>query len=819
MNVKTPHYFLITVLFLMSSALGAQTTISGTVTDAETGEPLPGVNVRIQRTYSGTAAGVDGSFQFTIEKDPPFILEFSFIGYRSLELQIDRSEDASGLRIAMTSQPLNTNEVIVTAELREEIVQKIPMSVAVIDERLVSRSRVIDDPGDLVDYVPGFSGKNYSSNGSLYTVRGINTSGAGSISYEAGVAIFHDGLYNARSTAAGRNFFDIDRVEIVKGPQSTLVGRHAVAGVISIYSKNPKFYKELSVQTAIGNWGQKEITYQFNYPLSNKLAMRIAGVRRYRDGVLEITNLDDETGKIDITGNRLSLLWQPASELNFSLKLEHMYTRGGGLPNKSINPLTGGNPDRFAREYQLDFNPEDINEYFSAALNGNWVLNDRLALKSITGYNHNNQDPFNADLDGSPTHILRLFNPNSFSNFIQEFRLTGETDRLNWFAAASFFDEDARMVVEASLNDFVIIPALLGPAGVPLDFCVDNPACLMDAREISDNNSDNRNYSLFGNARYALSERLDVSFGLRFSFDEKGLITESELGEGAIHSLLGTNIQGPPGDNKNEDSWFSVQPRLALDYDFNENMMIYGTYSHGFKAGGFNLYTASAFEEETNNAFEAGFKSSLAQERIKLNLTGYYMFFQNKQEAFVQNNIIEINNAAEVISRGVELESSFNWPKNFTLIANAGLNFAEYKDFEIPAPNNPDSTLDFSGNTPRTSPRTQLSVIAQYVLPVRKLGDIVLRTDLTYQSQEFYNRNNNEVQLMEGYSLFNAYLGVEQLFNGRVDLAFFATNITDTNYLVDSRQDFTNTPTGFVVTPGLPRLYGVKLKLNNIFEW
>lgn len=813
MNIRTFNFFF---FLLISITLYTQTEVNGIVTDSRTGEPIPGVLIQVAQTFSGTVARQNGQFQFTAPITPPFNLEVSFLGYRSTKIAIDRPEDALGIRIVMEFLPLNMNEVIVTAELREEMVQKVPMSVAVFEQSFLSRSRAINDPGDLVEYVAGFSGKNYSSNGALYSIRGINSTGAGSLSYESSIAIFHDGVYNGRAPTAGRNFFDIDRIEIAKGPQSALVGRHALGGVVSIHSNKPKFYKDLSTQMSIGNWGQKEIQYQFNYPLSNKMAIRFAGLRSFRDGVVKITNLDDTSGKADITGNRFSLLWRPQNGLNIQLQLDHLLTKGGGLPNKSINPLTGGNPDPFNRNIQLDFDPEDRNEYFSAGLHGNWAFNDRLALKSITGYNHNTQDPFNADLDGSPTHIVHMINPNGFSNFIQDLRLSGKSEQLEWFVATSFFYEDVDMIIEGSLNDFIIIPALSGLLGIPPDFCVDNPSCLTDAREISANQANNTSYSLFSNVHYLLGEKLDLSAGIRFSLDEKRLDSGSELGNGAIHAVLGSNIQGPPGFNKSTDNWFGIQPRIALDYDWNEHVMLYGAYSRGFKAGGFNAYTPTRFEKETNDAFEVGIKSSLAHQSIKLNFAAYYMLFKDKQEEFIQNNIIEINNAARVVSRGFEMESSFSFFQNFTFIANAGLNFAEFKEFIIPAPNNPNMLLDFSGNIPRRSPYAQLNVVAQYTVPVKKLGTLIVRADLSHQSKEYFNRDNNQVQQMQGYSLFNAFFGLEKLFKGRIDLALFATNIFNSDYIVDSREDFAG---GFVVNPGVPRLYGLRLNLNNVLNW
>ena len=798
---------IIAITFSGKGDLIAQVRIEGFIKDAINKTTLAGVNVKIKNTFIGTVSNSTGDFQLTTDLPFPIKLSLSYIGYQTEFLTIN--EPVNILEVELKPQSIITNEIIVTAQHREETLQKLPISIAVIDQNFIKNTSELDDPGDLVDYVPGFSGKNYSSNGSWYTIRGINTN-AFSIGYDPSVAIFHDGIFNGRTPTAGRPFYDIERIEVLKGPQGSLFGRNAVAGVVSIHNRKPRFVNEFAFETRIGNWGQAFVKPSLNFKIGEKLAMRYAGVWEKRDGLREVKNFDNhQLGKKDILSNRISLLYRPNSSLNFLFKLEQLETSGGNWPLKGNNLDLGASNNPFDRSIELNLKPADDNIYYTTSLNLNWVINEALSLESISGLNTNEQSPFILDTDGTPTPISTFINPNNFTNVSQEFRLNGKTEQLDWLIAGSYFRENVNMNIQLDLNDFFLIPSV----GFPPNFCETNPNCRINASELSKHKGNNVSWGIYGNLIYSLSSQFKANLGIRYSIDQKELDTRSVLGNGVFHSLINSNLQGPVDTISNKDSWRALQPQLTLQYDIGENLMLYGGYSRGFKAGGHNIYTANSFKSETNDAFEIGFKSNFMKERIRLNIATYYMIFNNLQVEFLENNIIEINNAGKTISSGVEIESGIELKNGVSLVTNAGFNFAEYKDFVVPGPD-PEASLNFSGNVPNRSPKSQISVIGRYEKALKRLGDFVFRLDYTYQSREFYDRSNELDLSFNGYGLINSTVGLEGLFKKQLDISFFMSNITNEDYLVHIRQD----PSGITNVIGAPRLFGFTFRFYSLLS-
>lgn len=809
--MKTIHLMFSLLACLSFSTVISQTTLSGKVTD-EFGEAIPGVNIIIKDTYTGTITDFEGAFKLNVSHAPPLVLIFSYIGFQTQELSITGND--SNINIQMVEQAFKANEVTVTAQLREQALQDVPMSVGVITEKFIARANEIDDPGDLVGYIPGLSGKNYSSGGAWYSIRGISTNAFG-IGSETSVGIFQDGVYNGRATVAATGFFDVERVEVLKGPQGTLFGRNASGGVISIHSKKPGLNKEIFLSSQVGNWGQLGGNWVLNYPLSNSLSVRYSGRHEKRNGVREVSNFNGhQAGAKDVLANRLSFLWRPSDKFNAWLKLENQNIEGGGYAVKSTVTDFGTTSGIFDRAYEVDVKPGDGNNFSAANLKLTWILNDNLSLNSITGYSKNDQHFF-YDLDGTITNIASFNNPNDFTNFLEELRLNGKSDKLDWMLAASIFKEDINMLSEVTSNDYATIPAFLGAFGLG-NYCEENPeACNEYANEKAYHTGNYTGYSVYGNLTYKLTSRFNTTLGLRYSNDVKKFTADMALGKGAFYDLAQANILGAPGQFSKNKSWGAFQPRLALDYKLSENTMIYGGYAKGFKSGGFNDITAESFEAETNNAFEIGMKSSFSNGRGRLNLSLYTQDYQNLQVESIVNGVIQVSNAGNVLSQGLEIETNFSFLQGFDLTANFAFNNAEYKNYVVPDSNDPTKTLDFSGKIPNRSPKTQATLIAQYAKEMGAGKTFVIRTDYAYQSKEFYDRENSDIHSQDAYGLINANIGFEGMWNGLVNLSVFGTNLTDKNYIVMAEDPLA---TGTIYLPGLPRLIGLKLAFNNLLE-
>ncbi|MFQ5652361.1 MAG: TonB-dependent receptor [bacterium] len=803
-------------LFLSSIPAYGQITIKGRITDAATGEGLPSANILVKNSYTGTASGLDGSYSLTVKPAAPFKIVFSFIGYRKHEVEVTSTSAQADIDVALEAQALGSNEIVITAQLREQELQEVPVSVIVLDKQSVARTHVLERPGLLTTSTPGLSGNDLGVSSSYLTIRGIGSSSFG-IGLEASVGVFIDDIYAGRITALAA-FLDVERFEVIKGPQNTLFGRNASAGIISAISNKPKNQKELGLSLGMGNEGQTEVQYVANYPLSKSLFARLAGRLSYRDGVRNVINFqNEEMGKLDLIANRISFLYQPDYNWSVQLSLEHQDDDGGGYGLYGINTDLGVTGNPFDREIELSTKIAENKKLFGARLQMDRLLSSTLHLKSLTGLRTNDSFVY-VDADGSPTDVMIYIQPEKSTTVSQDFRLLGQNNKINWLIATGIFYEDIETTQSIVIDDAIWVGGMpigengLGfahPAFAVGDSISDRLLGPLNAaaREDGLSNGEYLSYALYGDLTYALTEKLNVSAGMRYSIDNKKFTTSLPPGEGVTRTLFGDNLLGPNtgnGEIQDDKSWSGLQPRLAFDYTPQKGIMLYTSYARGYKAGGYNNITAISFDEETSNAYELGLKSSFGNGNYKFNVSGYFTDYANLQVQSIVNTIIAVSNAADVESKGIEIETSANFKSGLSIIANAAIGEARYKNYKIGEDN-------FSGNTPDRSPDNTFSLIAQYMKPIRGLGNLVVRADYGYQSKVYFDRSNRDDLSQDGYGLFNAYVALEKLWGNRLDVILYGYNLTDQNYLVHAEDAI-----GFTVTTirNIPRLFGIKMRMH-----
>lgn len=793
-----------------------QLTLEGKITDAATGEGLPNANIVLKGTYTGSVSNADGRYSLTVYRSAPFTIIFSYVGYRNQEIEVTGSNSQTEINVALETQAIGTNEVVITAQLREQELQKVPLSVSVVDQEFIAKTRIQERPGDIAFYTPGLSGNDPEVGSSYYVIRGIGSNAFG-VGLESSVGVFVDDIYAGRVTTMAA-LFDLERIETIKGPQNTLFGRNASAGVISIISNKPQNRRDLELLLNMGNEGQKEANYIANYPFAPNLFVRLAGRLSSRDGIRRVTNFaNQEIGKFDLIANRLSFLYRPGNDWAFQLNLEYQKNDGGGFALYSINTDLGVTGSPFERDVELSTKGHEDTDVFVGRLQIDKLLTGNIYLKAITGLRSPSQDLL-VDADGSPTPIMDWIYLENSTCLSQDIRLMGLTEKVNWLIATSFYSEAIENTQGPVFNDDAFVGGIpigeneLGfshPAFTVGDSTSDqllgplNPA----AREENVNKGDYLSFALYGDVTYALSRKLNVSAGVRYSLDQKKFTTALPPGDGVTEILFGDNLLGPnTGDGKinNNDTWSGIQPRLAFDYSPQKDMMLYASYARGYKAGGYNFVTAIPFDEEKANAYEVGIKSAFGNRAYKLNISGYYIDYTDLQVQSIVNAIIAVDNAADVESKGVEIEAAANLPGGVSILANASIGEARYKNYQV-------GEEDFSGNTPDRSPDNSYTLIAQYTKPIRSLGNFVARADYGYQSKVYYGRQNRDDLSQEGYGLFNVHLALEKLLRGRLDVIFYGTNLTDQKYLVHAEDAI-----GFGVTTvrNIPRLLGIKINLN-----
>lgn len=804
--------FVLQSLFLQN--ICAQTIFSGTVIDIETTEPLSGANVFVKGTVSGAASGNDGSFSLSTNQSLPLTLTIRYLGYDTQEILV--SVSSSDILVRLSPVVVVGNEIVVTSQLRSQELQEVPMAVSVLDQDAVQRIHLLDHPSDIALYTPGLSGNDPEIGASYLTIRGIGSNAFG-IGLESSVGIFVDDVYAGRVTATSATL-DVERIEVAKGPQNTLFGRNASAGVISIISNKPKNEKELSLSIGIGNEGQREAIYIANYPISNRLFMRLAGKLDIRDGLRTVTNFKDrQIGKLDLFTNRLSLLYRPVNDLSFQFSIEHQNVDGGGYALYSINSDLGVSGSAFDRDIELSSPGFEDETLLGFRLQIDKIINDNLYLKSISGLRYPTIE-LKVDADGSPTYIMDFGYLENSTTFSQDLRLIGRSNRLDWLLAAGIFSESIVNIQSPIFDDHVFVGDLpigeneLGFEHEAFLVC-DNTSdqllgpCISDASEESFNRGDYFSYAFYGDLTYSISEKLNLTTGLRYTKDNKKFRTSTPFGNGVTYIIFGDNLLGPnTGDDelRDEKFWYGLQPRIALDYSPSSDLMIYTNYSRGYKAGGFNTVSAIPFDEESSNSYEFGIKTEFGEGQYKLNVSGYFIDYNNLQVQNIVNTIIAVDNAADVESKGIEVEASAVIIKDFFIKANTSIGQARYQNYEVVDGN-------FNGNTPDRSPDNTFGLVAQYEATIENVGNLVIRADYDYQSKVYFRRDNRDDLSQPGYGIINGYIALEQLMNGRINLALYAHNLIDQNYLVHAEDGI---GVGVTTVRNIPRLIGMRLDIN-----
>jgi iron complex outermembrane recepter protein len=710
----------------------------------------------------------------------------------------------AGAQTAATEAGLD--EIVVTAQRREQRLQDVPVSVSVFDDRFLERSRVAT-VSDLVAFTPGVNGTTVSQTTPRITIRGVSTEdfGAGS---DPALGIYIDDVYLGRGVSSVTDLFDVERVEIVKGPQGSLFGRNTTAGAISIVTARPDADAPAgSIEAVYGRFDQFDVRGMMNLPLGDGLALRVAGSSRTRDGFVSNT-LGGRIGAIQSQAIRTSLgLEQGRSRANVSF--EYRNTRG--QPGPYINPfLVGTDPYGPISSNLIDGTADEARddlEAFRLTFRFETELSDSIRLTSITAYN-GFTNSYLEDNDASPATFLHFGTDGRQDSFSQELRLNGESGPVTWFLGASAASDDIASTQYAIVSEEDFCGVLFGAdcttaIGAPGDPTV---------REASVARSRNTAYAVYGDVTFAATDRLDLIAGLRFSADRKRF----SVGFPPAGNLLGPLILVPPspetlagfgtvdanGTLRQSYSDTSWQPRAAVNYRASDLVSLYASASRGYKAGGFNqLSPGPAFDPESIWSYEIGVKGELADRRLRFDLSAYHFTYSDLQVLVNFAGSVVTRNAASAKGTGFEASVTASPVRGFTLSGGLAYQDVTYGDF-IPSPGE-----DFSGNRLVRSPRFSANLIADAAVPMSERVELLGRVEFSYRSSQYFRPSNADFERQDGYALVNASAGFG--LDERFTLRGFVQNLFDERYIVDAS---TTVPDFLAYTQrGEPRTYGVQL--------
>jgi outer membrane receptor protein involved in Fe transport len=714
-------------------------------------------------------------------------------------------------------------EVVVTAQKREQVLQDVPVAVTAVTTRTLNNAGVVDMKG-LTTLVPSMkTQESFQPVAQAYRIRGIGSEPS-IPTFEPEVGLFIDGVYMPRSGLGVGDLVDISRVEVLEGPQSTLYGKNVNAGVINVVTKAPSnsFEASASAQLSVLQGGNDALAQRYtgsiSGPLTDHVRGRLTGVWYTQDHTYR--NLVPGAGDAN-NMNRYALRGELAIDLGEKTTLRLAGARSEIYDTDAINPEIFVQPtamspgDNTIWTLQSLLGPlfgvghcpntdtkdrvicttdpthtSGFNNLASATLKSELLGNE---FTSITAWSNYKSHTTTDDVAQTMLPLVSYADTQSGEVFSQEFRLTSpKGDHFEWQAGATYLTNKFNRGDHGHTPTFVLgaaapfTPLPGAPAGFKLGHAGD--------KGFLNSNSESTYYAAFGQATWHLNEQVNLTGGLRWQHEEKeasvdnhSITTPFGAPQGGINLitvlLTPTSVNGsvPIPDMNN------FVGNLTGEYHPNEDTMLYATWSHGTKSGGANIGFGNAplssrpFKPESVNNYEVGAKIDLLDKRVRLSTAAFHTYYDDYQNAGFIGAQFNVNNAEKVVVDGVEANGAFALGHGLRMTAAAtwlDARYAKYTGgacappFPTPAP----AHCDLSGKSLPVAPHWSTSVGVDYEHDVA-WGKFYARADWAWSSQYFTNTNLDNRLVQDAYSLLNGRIGLRT--GHGVDVSLFANNITN----------------------------------------
>ena len=756
-------------------------------------------------------------------------------------------------------------DIIVTARQRAEVLERVPVAVSVIGAELISRSYTVNTQ-QLTLLVPALNYSSANPRNTAFTIRGLGSSvvavSQANDGLEPGVGFYVDQVYHARPATAAFDFSDIERIEVLRGPQGTLFGKNTTAGAISITSKAPGFTPEASEELSVGSYNYIQARASASGALiGDTVAFRVSGIITRRDGVIRNTRTGADENGIGNQAVRGQLLFRPSTD--FQLRLTADFTNfQSECCTQVYLRVADNNPARSAtRQYggptglaaQFGYMPPSTNPYdrltdIDAALGVNtnegglsaiadYNLGGVGTLTSVSAWRFWNWDAANdRDYTGIPVQITQHI-PSRQDQFSQELRLASNGEhRLGYVAGLYFFDQ--KIVGEPI--------SIYGPAAARylIGTTTGTPAIAVPSNLLDGYGTDGRtrlkedSYAAFAELNYKIVPRVTLTGGLRYTLEVKDgnystftfggpTVTDSRLLAAQLNILRGQAYDA-------HDRESNLSGRANIAWQATDTILAYGGYARGFKSGGINLsglpldtqatpqplLGTRVVRPELNTTYEGGIKARLFDRRLSVNLAGYYTQVRDFQATIVDNagSLAQLrgylSNIPKVTVTGFEGDVTLNVTRNFQLRGNVAYAHGEYSNYPAgpcPLESLPASgtiSCNLTGRPLAGLPKWSETIGADYTLPVWR-GAFLLHADSSFRTSYYGDPTLSRYTLIDGYNLTNASLGYRT--GTGLEIAVFVRNLFAANYIQNLTVQAGNS--GLIVgTPSDPRVIGVTLR-------
>ena len=688
-------------------------------------------------------------------------------------------------------------EVVVTAQKREQSLQDVPISLTVVTGERIE-SNFIADLGELSRYIPNLQTKE-GTEGAEIVLRGVGNSGGTNFGFQSPVGIFLDGLYHGRLNQGRIAYFDVERIEVMRGPQSTLFGMNTIVGAISVVSKRPTRDSTFGFSTLYDpQYNNMELNGVVSGPLTDTLSGRFAARISQEDGYLENTLFNKPHGGTDDQSGRITLEWVPSEQLSVTTRLEYGKRFADGYNWRALTTPT--TPEDLARMTAIDpraeFSFESLNtsqdrheqriRSLDASITVDYDWNG-YTLTSITGYSQFGKDDWNG-FSVTPINVGQIRGQEDYDQYSQELRIASPTSqRLEYIAGLYLQTSDQTYLRPA---DFILgnfIPALASlPAASLQTFA-------------QDFFQDFETYAIFGQATYKFTDSLRVIAGARLYKEKQSASsfldwlvpgttgranaltrgTPAYANADFVFNTLFGNVAHTNSGSSSDDGFL---PEVKLQWDPSSASMFYASFGKGKKSGGFNDRDSRninwEFGPEKSTNYEIGTKLTLANGAAILNMSAFQTKFENMQLSYfsLPQLLFIVENAAKATSQGIEADAVWRVSDGFTVnLSAAWLQKAVFDEFLsrcVPAPSvptciasprSPTGGFQDNGGFDLNAPKTTASLGLEWNGLITNSIDWNGRLDVNYSSSS-QDRLNNALPV-ESVTFLNGRFGLK-LDNG-----------------------------------------------------
>jgi iron complex outermembrane receptor protein len=758
--------------------------LSGVVNNNEM-VPVEGATVSLLNTNYASKSNSDGLFILRNIPSGNYQLQVSCIGYATFYETITIGKNSNFIKIQLPPYNNYLSAVIVNAQKTQELLQAVPLSVTSLSAQQVQDYRLWDLK-TLTGIVPNLYSANPGDNRNVSAIRGVATT-----SYDPAVATYIDGVNQFNLDTYIPQLFDIEQIEVSRGPQGTLYGRNTMGGVINITMRQPSNKTDGFIETNAGNYGLQRYSLALRTPLvKNKLFLGVAGIYNGFNGFyvnqFNNTRLDKQHA---FTGNYY-LKYLASNKLVITLNAKN-------YANRSYGPfaLSGSPAEAIDNPFKINQNATTkmIDNIFNSSLAINYY-GTKFNIASVSTYQKNYRY-YTVPIDGDFAPLDAISIVNNYGNKFNKVQVATQEFRLS---------------SPASLSKLKWVTGIYGfyrysPTKVGTHFGADAAAVGSDQTNFTSINTNiERAYGVaaFGQLSYSISSKWQITAGLRYDYEHKKNLIHGDF------QPDGQDAFTTQADTASKASFNALSPKVSLLYQLDKNSNLYATYSRGFRAGGISQLTTDpaqpplfAYQPEYSNNFEIGSKNTLLNNRLRINLAAFYIKVNNAQvpTLILPEAITITKNAGKLNSYGAEAEIEGRVLKGLDLTYNFGYTNARYQDLVVSSNN---QMLNLKDNKQIYTPSITSTLAVQYTCGLKgtRPPQVVFRGEWHTIGDQYFVLANNIQQ--KAYNIFNVRAGV---ITKAIKVFIWCSNLLNKHY-IDYAYDFGASHLGN------PRTYGLTLR-------